>query len=183
MVRNIYPIITIFIIVLGSILRGNTLINDKYGVVLGTKVLVRESPNTKSKIVTVVKEGEMVEIIQWTNVKEKIGIHEDHWAKIKTQNNESGYIFGAFIFDLKNFIGKKWFRETCSGLIIGVIFENNNTFKIIGGCGELGCGELRIMNGGTYSFNKTEITLNNITQHLQIDKLYLFKYNQMNTLD
>jgi hypothetical protein len=158
-------------------------INENLGVILGTKVIVRESSTTNSKVLAVLKEGEFVEILKWTKVKEKIGIHNDYWVKMKTSNNLTGFIFGAFIFDLKYLINKKWNQDTCSGQIFSIIFEKNNKFKIIAGCGEPGCGEPQFIGGGQYSLNGREIILTKPIGSMELNKLYLFKYDEMYVLD
>ena len=71
-----------------------------YGIILGDVVIVRQQPDRNSKIVETVKENEELIIIEWTNKKEKIGKFTDKWVKIKTKSGKTGFIFGAFVFDL-----------------------------------------------------------------------------------
>lgn len=166
-----------------SLAKSNNMYKNK-GIILGTKVNVRNKPTTKAKVITVVKEGENVQILEWSNSKEKIGNYTDKWVKIKTNSNKIGYLFGAFIFDLDDLINNKWYLQTYSGEVYGFILEKGNKFSIIAGEAEVG-EEPKIIKSGTYEIKERKISFSKkIGGHSQkkTNALYLFRYKGKNVL-
>lgn len=116
---NVYPVQDVF-----------TVAHKDTGVILGAIVNVRKLPSTQSKIVTTVKENVFVKILAWQNKRVTIGRYKDRWVKIKTPMHKVGYIFGAFIFDLKDlFIGKWTYNAFPSDIVDKLKFNKNFTYQ------------------------------------------------------
>lgn len=112
---------------LSKILRYNDGLK-KIGIILGNIVNVRAKPSMRSKIVFQTRKGEKVLILDKTSVINRIGRFTDYWIKVKNIRNQVGYIFGAFIFDLKNLFDGVWGYITHSEWTFGIKFKTNRTF-------------------------------------------------------
>lgn len=65
----------------------------------GAKVNVRDCPGTNGKVVGQLSDGANIDIIEYTEMKEKIAGEEASWYKISTagENSVTGWIFGSSI--------------------------------------------------------------------------------------
>lgn len=105
------------------------LTNQCIGVILDRVVNIRIKPDISSRIVSTVKENEHVKIIKLTKQKVEINGFTDKWVKIITRTGKVGYIFGAFLFDLKE-LYTKWYLslETGEEGDIKLTISKNNTW-------------------------------------------------------
>lgn len=100
--------------------------HNNVGVILGRVVNIRIKPDINSRIVSIVKENEYVKIIKWTKRKIKINGFTDKWVKILSKTGKVGYIFGAFLFDLKYLYLNKWTQPNYARLFnTTMIFKRN----------------------------------------------------------
>ncbi len=156
------------------------------GVILGKIVNIRERPDLKSKIVAQVKEGDHIPLIEWTDKRETIDDNNEPWVKTRLDSGVSGYLYGAFVFDLGNFYGRYWSEDTCSGVIVRVKFFNTNRYEFIEGCAEPGCGDPEVTEKGAFTIAGRKIIL--FKQHGKrmyippITELYLLKHSGKNIL-
>lgn len=158
------------------------------GVVLGTVVNVRNKPNIQGNIVTAVRSGEYVKIISWENKRVKIGRFTDKWVKIRTNNGKTGYMFVAFIFEIKA-LYKRWgYTTTYARYLKTVItFNKDKTYKgyLIWGLGHL---KKKSFSGGYIIKGKTIILSFNPYSYLnpktrvKTHKLYFFRHKGKNVL-
>lgn len=68
-----------------------------YGIVNEPRVRLRSKFNLDSSIIKVFNKNEPVEIIGRTEEKTRIDNKESYWYKIRLDNNQFGWIFGAYI--------------------------------------------------------------------------------------
>jgi|GEM_PF-2661991 len=80
----------------------------------GDSVRVRSGHTTSASILTTINKGSAFNIIGISDNKETIQDKTDFWYKIVTENNVTGWIFGAFVPDT----GKKS-SEKPSGVTVG----------------------------------------------------------------
>ena len=161
---------------------GTTNNYDK-GIVVGTRVNVRKRASTKSKIVGVVYEGDQVSILKRNDKKVKISKYYDRWVKVKTPKGVTGYLYGAFLFDMNKFYSSEgWQLQTCSGAIVKIKFTESKKFYNVGGCAEPGCGKAKLTGTGTYRIQKRRIIFSEKLPGSKTDKLYFYRINRVNFL-
>lgn len=103
--------------------------SDNAGIILADNVRIRNYPSVRSKILGLIHKGKRVEILKTINKIEQIGNFKDSWLKIKTPDKKTGYIFGAFVFNL-NFLYKGvWGYKTYSEWTFGIKFTDEGEFK------------------------------------------------------
>lgn len=144
------------------------------GIVLGTTVNVRIEASRNAKAVASLAENDEVSIIETGWKREKIGEFEDVWLKIKTQSGVTGYVFSAYVFDLKQLYERSWGLESCSGVLESIRFGKNGSCSITSGCAEPGCGE-SLEYKGTFAVTGREIWYEAFHkgEHSISDRLYL----------
>jgi hypothetical protein len=90
------------------------------GLIIENNLRIRNNPNTESEILDILNFGALTDILEVTDKIYSIGNHDNHWYKIKTENNIIGWVFGKYITsvqnDIKSFIpeefsGKEWEGE------------------------------------------------------------------------
>ncbi|MCZ8343613.1 MAG: SH3 domain-containing protein [Leptospira sp.] len=67
--------------------------------IFGDKVNLREDANTKSKIVTSLKAGDKVQILEKANILFEQNQLKENWYKVKTNGGTIGYLWGGLIAD------------------------------------------------------------------------------------
>lgn len=65
--------------------------------ITGTGVRIRATPNLKGTIIASLEKGAIVEELERSERKEKVGNDLDHWYKVRLDNGQEGWIFGIFI--------------------------------------------------------------------------------------
>ena len=98
-------------------------------VILGDAVNVRRSPSTGSPVVGRVFEGRFVEILSWEAAAVSIGSLRDRWARIRMPNGKTGYLFGAFLFELADLYAGNWVARMWSG-IDGIKLNRYGTWQV-----------------------------------------------------
>ncbi|TGM63561.1 SH3 domain-containing protein [Leptospira meyeri] len=61
------------------------------------KVRVRKEPSTKSEIITELNKDTPIEVIADAEVYEEVFPHYGTWGKVKLEDGQEGYIYGAFL--------------------------------------------------------------------------------------
>lgn len=89
-------ILKIFIIIL-IITPLSALCAQQTAVISNNYVRVRAEPDTASKVLMYVNSGDVVNVIEQSKDKQKIGKMTDFWYKIKLENNTEGWVYGAFV--------------------------------------------------------------------------------------
>jgi hypothetical protein len=67
------------------------------GVIRTNSVNLRKEPLLNSSVITNLTKGEIVEIIEKTDKKQKINNMNDYWYHLKVDDNKSGWIYGYFL--------------------------------------------------------------------------------------
>jgi len=73
---------------------------NKYLVISGDNVNVRENPGLSAKVVTKFSSGEVIKVIEKGN-KETIGGTADYWYKIQSTQGQKGWVFGKYTIKLE----------------------------------------------------------------------------------
>lgn len=154
-------------------------------IVLGEVVNVRVSPNTSAPIVTAVRENQIIQLIGWKANVETIGKFKDKWAKIRTQEGKTGYIFGAFIFEVKN-LYKPFKHKYNVGVINKITFHVNGTYVETGAQAYQNYvkkGIFRI-EGRKITLQEQSVIINNAPDAVDSQPIvyYLSRYEQKNYL-
>ncbi|TGL09139.1 SH3 domain-containing protein [Leptospira bouyouniensis] len=61
------------------------------------RVFLREEPSTSSKIISTLKKGQVLKLLEDTGIIEEIEENIAPWVKVSTQSGIEGYVFGALI--------------------------------------------------------------------------------------
>jgi hypothetical protein len=69
---------------------------NKSRITIASNVRARSMPNTSSEEVTKLQIGTIVQELEQSSAKEKIGNGEDYWYKVALPNGKEGWIFGSF---------------------------------------------------------------------------------------
>ncbi|WP_158586420.1 SH3 domain-containing protein [Leptospira stimsonii] len=85
-----------------EILKNNVLnflpvTGDKFGLVTATQLLLRETPSTGGKILGRLATRNIVELIEEHSKKLNIDGMQGTWAKIKTKDGKTGFVFTAYL--------------------------------------------------------------------------------------
>ncbi|AOP32854.1 hypothetical protein A0128_02585 [Leptospira tipperaryensis] len=85
-----------------EILKNNVLnflpvTGDKFGLVTATQLLLRETPSTGGKILGRLATRNIVELIEEHTKKINIDGMQGTWAKIKTKDGKTGFVFTAYL--------------------------------------------------------------------------------------
>lgn len=144
------------------------------GIILGTTVNLRAKPDSTSKVLAQAAEGDAVTVLDHSGVKESVGQHSDEWVKVLVGNGASGYVFGAYLFDLGMLEGKRWVLESCSGVSASIEFSRGRRCVLTKGCSEPECGEPQSFEG-TYTLEGRRIRLE-LSKGASDRELYLYRY-------
>ena len=106
--------------------------DDNAAVILGDVVNVRNQPSITGSVLFIVKENEFVRILHWESQTVKIGKFENRWVLIKNQRGQTGYMFGAFLFEFKNLFDNEWGCEVVGGYSVMVVLYKNGTYVLTG---------------------------------------------------
>jgi hypothetical protein len=69
---------------------------NKSRITIASNVRARALPNTSAEEVTRLQIGTIVQELEQSSAKEKIGNAEDYWYKIALPNGKEGWVFGSF---------------------------------------------------------------------------------------
>jgi hypothetical protein len=69
---------------------------NKSRITIASNVRARALPNTSAEEVTKLQIGTIVQELEQSSAKEKIGNNEDYWYKVAMPNGKEGWIFGSF---------------------------------------------------------------------------------------
>jgi hypothetical protein len=69
---------------------------NKSRITIASNVRARALPNTSAEEVTKLQIGTIVQELEQSSGKEKIGNNEDYWYKVAMPNGKEGWIFGSF---------------------------------------------------------------------------------------
>lgn len=84
-------------IIKSNVLNFLPVIGDKFALVTATQLLLREAPSTGGKILGRLATREVVELIEEHSKKLSIDGMQGTWAKIKTKNGKTGFVFTAYL--------------------------------------------------------------------------------------
>lgn len=156
---------------------ASSLIKQQIGIIVGDVVNVRKETTIKSEILATLQDGEHVEIVSNTNKKMTIGKFTDNWFFIKTSKGISGYVFGAFIFELDElFKGYHWNYITYSEWAFGLKFKRDYTGLFVYSFNKFSKSDI------TFSIDGSRLKLDNVKADFLPSKLYFFRYKGKNYL-
>ena len=58
---------------------------------------LREQPNQEARRVYRLREGELVKVLERGEAKVKVGVYEDYWYRVLSQDGSEGWCFGRFL--------------------------------------------------------------------------------------
>ena len=67
------------------------------GIINSNNLRLRENYNLNSDVIVLLPKNEVVSVLEISPYREKIGNMYEHWYKVKTANNEIGWVYGYFL--------------------------------------------------------------------------------------
>ena len=132
----------------------------------------------------------------------QIGQFKDKWVQIKLKSGKTGYMFGAFLFEMDAFFKNTWSYISFSEYAEGLKFNRNGTYSYYYSeyrhttqtVGNIDLkGNYVFKTDGVYivskrilkiafNQNRTKWAINNFFNKLSFTRLFYFRYNGKNLL-
>jgi Bacterial SH3 domain len=95
--RSLFCLLILFAVFAAAPLATALSVQAKSRIAVASGVRVRSTPSTSGEEVARLPIGAIVNELEQSTAKEKIGSSEDYWYRVSTSDGKQGWVFGSFI--------------------------------------------------------------------------------------
>lgn len=145
------------------------------------RTLFYTGPSETSRPAGVITKNTRAFLIHRTGKKETIRGFHDEWFEMKTAAGKTGFIFGAYIFEMKSIYSAEWLQTQNNGKVKHVLkLKKNHTFIFERHIKErAGNTFKKVTETGKFDFTKQGLKL--VSTNINTE-LFFFRYKGKNAL-